>query len=605
MSIPVLIQVYDEMRRLAIAGSGVAAGDFRLKKLIGPLEKSGEKAPVFAKVAQAVGAVVNANEKTASTALLELATLVNAILYTQGETGIAGDIKPIDTTPLGGPTTQAGGRVLKPLLEALGSTGSGRIDLVRDAVERGTFNDLRLVRPALRALDDPYPEIADLIAKKVLPLYGRAITAELRATLDIKGRGGHLHRLRLLHRLDPDGTRDLVQQALVDGSTEMKVVAVECLGSSDEDLVCLLEQAKAKARDVRAAALQVLAKAGATTKRILDVLKTAIDGPDFELFAAHVRRSPRSEIRSYVLRQTQRQFDTTLKLNDAKLQGPAVDRLMLLASCLDARSDPESEAFLIEAFEQASVFSTMRSAPSGIDFNELVVYLLARGTTEMRQRVVSAHASLVGAALASAIFAARATLSPAAFFDAFAPVLKGSVGKRSKTGGEPDREAVLRQILKSGDDLPLHRHRVHGMRPSDDGDDDTASPTPLDPRWLDTAVEVRSVELVCELARPNHMAAGLFLLDQLARPKHPPEQAKLLNALVGIRHPAAADLVIDALQRQAKGVTYHHVAYFFGRMIAELPRSAYPKLEALLPTLPDKMASQLTDAVTALKNKPK
>ena len=33
MSIPVLTQVYDEVRRLAIAGSVVAPGDFRLKKL--------------------------------------------------------------------------------------------------------------------------------------------------------------------------------------------------------------------------------------------------------------------------------------------------------------------------------------------------------------------------------------------------------------------------------------------------------------------------------------------------------------------------------------------------------------------------------------------
>jgi len=49
MSIPVLIQVYDEMRRLAIAGSAVASGDFRLKRLVEPLTKAGEKAPVFAK----------------------------------------------------------------------------------------------------------------------------------------------------------------------------------------------------------------------------------------------------------------------------------------------------------------------------------------------------------------------------------------------------------------------------------------------------------------------------------------------------------------------------------------------------------------------------
>src|SRR5688572_28912359 len=223
MSIPVLVEVYDEMRRLAIAGSAVASSDFRLKKLIAPLQKSGEKAPVFAKVAQAVEAVVNSNEKSASAALLELTTLVNAILYTQGETGAAGELKPLETTDLGGTPTQAGARVLKPLLEALSSTGSGRMELIRDAFDRGTFKDLRLVKPALNAIDDPYPEIGDFIAEKVLPLYGKAILPEMRARIDVKGRGGHINRLQLMHRLDPQGSRDVVQLALNEGSKEMKV----------------------------------------------------------------------------------------------------------------------------------------------------------------------------------------------------------------------------------------------------------------------------------------------------------------------------------------------------------------------------------------------
>ena len=41
MSIAVLTQVYDEARRLAVAGSAVARGDFRLKKLLPPLEQAG------------------------------------------------------------------------------------------------------------------------------------------------------------------------------------------------------------------------------------------------------------------------------------------------------------------------------------------------------------------------------------------------------------------------------------------------------------------------------------------------------------------------------------------------------------------------------------
>ena len=149
MSIAVLTQVYDEMRRLAIAGSVVAGGDFRLKKLLPPLEQAGAKAPVFAKVAEAVKKVVESNEQDSAANLLGLSTLVNAILRTQGETGIAGEFNKIETTDLGSTTAQAGAKVLKPLLEALTTTGSGRLEIIRDAVERGLFRDLRLVKPAL------------------------------------------------------------------------------------------------------------------------------------------------------------------------------------------------------------------------------------------------------------------------------------------------------------------------------------------------------------------------------------------------------------------------------------------------------------------------
>src|SRR5689334_19051121 len=115
MSIALLTQVYDQVRRLAIAGSVVAPGDFRLKKLIAPMEQAGAKAPVFARVAQAMTAVVDAKEMEATDALLELTTLVNAILYTQGETGAPGALEPIETTEFTASATETSARMLKPL----------------------------------------------------------------------------------------------------------------------------------------------------------------------------------------------------------------------------------------------------------------------------------------------------------------------------------------------------------------------------------------------------------------------------------------------------------------------------------------------------------
>ena len=180
MSLAILKQVYDETRRLSIAGSVVAASDFRLKKLTAPLEQVGQKAPVFAKVAQAVTRLVESSEQESAEALLELSTLINAILYTQGETGLAGELEAIQTTNLGQPQTQASARVLKPLIEALSTTGSGRLEVIKDAHERGAFRDLRLVGPALAALDDPYAEIGEFMAEQVLPMYGTSIVPTLR-----------------------------------------------------------------------------------------------------------------------------------------------------------------------------------------------------------------------------------------------------------------------------------------------------------------------------------------------------------------------------------------------------------------------------------------
>ena len=602
MSIPVLIQVYDEMRRLAIAGSAVAAGDFRLKKLIPPLAASGEKAPVFARVAQAVQAVVDSSEKTASTALLELTTLVNAILYTQGETGIAGEFKPLETTDLGGQATQASARVLKPLLEALSSTGSGRMELVRDAFERGTFKDLRLVKPALRAIDDPYPEIGEFIAEKVLPLYGKAILPELRAKLDIKGGQGHLRRLQLMHRLDPQGSRDLIQTVLNDGSKEMKVAAIECLGTTEADLVYLLDQAKSKAKDVRAAALRALATAGATATEVVAALKKAIDGADLESIIDRVRQSRLPEIQDYVLEQTEKQFTETLKCKDAKLQGPAVNRLQHLVSCLDQHTDARAEAFLLRCFENAAAFVKIKSEPSGTDLNELVAHVLSDGTPKMQQQLVAAHKTLTGESLSSAIFAARATMSSAEFHDEFSPLLKGLAAKRSrKNSADRERATALIEVLTSESSRFFYR-RWMGVVRFDEGR--RATLRELDPRWLEAAIEAQSVELVCELARPGHPAANQFLSDHLAGLKKPHEALQVLETMVRIRHPGAADAVIDAVKRQAKDTSYYSVGYWCGRLIADLPRAALPRFEELLPTLPDKMVDQLMDSVLALKNKP-
>lgn len=612
MSIAVLTQVYDETRRLAIAGGAVASGDFRLKKLIAPLEQAGVKAPVFTRVAQAAQAVVDSNEKTASAALLDLASLVSAILYTQGETGAAGELKPLATTDLGVRETTTSARVLKPLLEALKTTGSGRIELVKDAIERGTFRDLRLVKPAVHALDDSYSEIADVIARKVLPMYGKAIVPELRSQLDIKSKAsGHQHRLRLLHKLDPEGTQSLVRQVLEEGSKEMRVVAIECLGTTGDDLTFLLDQAKAKAKDVRAAALRALGSAASSVlgamSETMATLKKAIDSADIELIVEQLRKSKSPEILDHVVAQAQAQLASTLATKDAKEQATAVERLMHFARSVQGRSDDKAQAFLLRCFDSLPALLKIKSTPSGADFAELLANIMSRGTPKLQQTLAASHKTLSGEMLVPAFDAARATMTPQAFFEEFSPLLKGFAAKRGKKGSDNERAlslaVALREQARRGYSIAWHGYAMADEL-DDAGEGEGSAKTTLrelDKRWLDAAIDEKAYELVYELARPQHARTIAFLSEHVASLK-PDDAHRALETMVRIGHPGAGDAIIEALKKQAKS-THWYYGYWYGRLIAELPASELPKFEALLPTLPEKMVDQVIEWVMELKAK--
>ncbi|MCA9049612.1 MAG: HEAT repeat domain-containing protein, partial [Planctomycetaceae bacterium] len=310
MSIAVLNQVYDEVRRLAIAGSNLAAGDFRLKKLAEPLQKSAQKAPVFGKVADCIDKVVNSTQKDSAESLLELATLTTAILYTQGETGLDGKLEPVKSQDLGLTVSNTSARVLKPLIEALTTIGSGRLETIRDAHERGAFRDLRLIKHAIAAIDDKYGEIGDFVADRVLPMYGKAICPEIREGYDPKGKGDDARRLRLLHTLDPQATRELVDAALDEGSKDVRLSAIQCLEGRDDCIPFLLQQVKAKIKDVRAAALKSLASLDHAD--VVPVLQTALAGADVDLVAAYVSANPSSDLKKFIVEEAGRQLAALL-----------------------------------------------------------------------------------------------------------------------------------------------------------------------------------------------------------------------------------------------------------------------------------------------------
>lgn len=597
MSIPVLIQTYDEVRRLAIAGSVVAPGDFRLQKLMPQLEQAGQKAPVFAKVGEAVKRLVESNEKTSAAALLEVAALVNAILYTQGETGIDGELIPLKTVDLGPLKTQASARVLKPLQEALTTTGSGRLEIIRDAHERGAFHDLRLIAPALAALDDTYAEIADFVADKILPLYGQAIVSELQAKFVPKGRGGSVRRLLLMHHLDPEGTHLYVQRSLDEGSPEVRIAAISCLGDSPDDLPFLLEHAKAKAKDVRAAALNALGKSGADAA--VKVLCQAITNADLALAVEPLRLSRNPVVTNFLLEEAEKQFDALIagKEKDAKKLGPQNARMCLLMECLRERDDKRTEKFLLRMFEHGGQLAAIKGEPSGNDVVERLVSVMVVGSPNVQSALVDAHQTLPPESLGQAFIAACRCRKPEEVFALFSPYLTApdNEKKKNRDSAKAKREAI--EVL-----LRARRH-------CDDDPEEEPFMGVLDPQWLDLAVQLGRLDLVQALARPGH-AGGYALLTKLFRerlrnlPGKGYEAAEILHTMIRVGHPEATDATIELIEKYARTKTSHTYfqCYWFRHLIPGLPKAeALPKLEALLPTLPEKIIDELLGYVNELK----
>ena len=594
MSIAVLNQVYDEARRLAVAGSVVAKGDFRLKKLIPPLELAGAKAPVFAKVAEAANKVIDGPEDRSAENLLELTSLVTAVLYTQGETGLPGESKPVETVNLGGETAQTSARLLKPLLEALNSTGSGRLELVKDAHERGAFRDLRLIKPALNGLDDPYPEIADFLAEKVLPMYGKAILPELRRAYDPKGTKGHPRRLRLMHTIDPAGTRDLVKQALEGGSKEVKITAISLLGAEPEDLAFLIEQTGSKLQDIRGAAYEALA--AIDDPAAVAALEKAIAGKDMNLAVESITANDRPQparLTALLVAEIRKGLAELHKLKDKKKVSELADRITDLIGALPMTENPEADKLTLELFARRAELAKIKgSTYSGSDVVEFVISRMEDGPKGLQQTLARAHAELDPDQLGHAVRAGRQGLPAKEFFDLFSPYLTAKVDekKKAKDPAWARREAVVEAF--DGDIV----HNAY----------DPAETAELDPRWLDLAVKMKHLGLVSALGRPGHAGAEAFLQaefdEQFKKPRRQlSDFDDLLSLMVYVKHPRATDNLLAAYERTiGKANAY---TYWYYHLIPDLPKAALPRLEAVVPRLKGAELDRFVEAVQELRAK--
>lgn len=632
MSLSALNQVYDEVRRLAVAGSALAAGDFRLKKLIPPLEKSGEKAPVFAKVAQAVQRLVDAGPKESAAAMLDLNSLTTAILYTQGETGKAGEFRPIVSSNTGLTIADTSARTLKPLLEALTTTGSGRLEVIKDAHERGAFKDLRLMKPALQAIDDPYPEIGEYVMERILPAYGLPIYDEVKSGLNLKGKASDGRRLKLLHALDRAATKPLVEQALDEGAKEVKLAAIECLRGSSEAIPFLLEQAKAKVKEVRHTALRALC--GFSDDVVVDALQKALQTDDVGAIDHLIAKSPSQRLRDFVLSEAARVRDEVFggpgkeegkkpAKKAAKKAAPAkgatkgaakaapaakapLRQLRGLLGCLRGWQHPATVELLVDLFDRRGELIKVKGDDSGEDVLDDVIQMIPNcGSQPALQGLAEAWASLSSDRMAEAFMAAARFYPPAELYDRFSPVLLAGAGSKGRSKGAVEASDRSEQIQNELDRIAGRQRHLKQRQASPEGldeEDRYIYDAKLDPRWLDAAIKLdaEDKDLVLELSRPNHPELEKYFAayaeSQLKPKTFDPDWdfGKVLQRMLDFGHARGVEFFLAAIQR--KTLSWHWQRTI-GDCVSHLPESALPQVEALLPNLPENVMETIAAAL--------
>ncbi len=589
MSLALIEESAKEVRRLAIAGSPLAVGDFRLKKLIAPLEQAGAKVPLFAQVARSVSDLVNGTDAESAPRLLNLSTLLNAILYTQGNSGADGDFRELEACATNCSSTKTTARVLKPLVEARTSAGAGRFEIIKAACERGAFNDLRLIDPAIQALGDNYPELADLVAEKILPGYGAGIVPRLKAALDLKGKKSDARKLTVMHRLDPAGTLGLCRTALEDGSPEVKAAAIACLGRHEDCLPLVLEQANAKNKMLRAAALEALAEYD--RPEVVKLFGELIQGKSLEILARPMRVMRSRQVVASFLAEGERVFDL-LRRGDSE----QIPRYSEILDGLEQRQ--EAEEFLLACFGQCDKITRLKAAKNsslaGADLTaRLAALLYGLGSTKTLEAVLAKRTVLPAPAFAHVLHSALRVWPADKVYLEFAPLFEQKKGAAREVGEEIERTILAtRRFDASG----VERFVVGEF----------AEPGGLqnvewDPRWLDAAIKADRQLAVWCLTRPGHRGAISYLL-KLIDAKGQFRTGLIIHALARCQYPKLTELFLDLVAKKTKGAKYfdYDLQLLF-ESARHLPAADLPKLDALAANLDEKFVDKYLDALGPLR----
>ncbi|MDQ3031176.1 MAG: HEAT repeat domain-containing protein [Myxococcota bacterium] len=270
----------ESTERLLVAGAHLAQGSAELARdqaaLQALIAKLGAKSPpVFAKLCEQIDKTVHAKPKEQASELISLATSIAQVRAGLAQLAPTSGDAPIARGPE--VQTECNAKDLYALHDAMVTTGQGRMEKVDEAIERGDIADLRLVHAAIQAMGDSY--LGAKIADAVVPRFGRAVVEPIRAKLRFPGTKIDARRLRALVAVEKSDALALVEQALREGSADLRAGAFDAVadhlpGVPALEPLALSNLEKERSGEVRRAAVRALAGYGsdASLEKLLEAL---------------------------------------------------------------------------------------------------------------------------------------------------------------------------------------------------------------------------------------------------------------------------------------------------------------------------------------------
>ncbi len=577
MSIALLYDLQGEVRRLMIAGSELAIGDFRLKKLLPQFMKAGESVPVFARISGILEKLIEPQDGKASDKLLELAGLINAVLYTQGETGIKGELLEFEPECLD-VTTDISFRKLKPVANALLNKGQGRVEIIREAHKEGVFNDLRLLYPLISALNEQYYEVAEL-AFEILKGYGQDITKVLKNSFSFEGGKGDARILELIWELSGKAEKELFHLANEKGSTAVRVSAIKILKNFPEFDDMFIEFTKDKKKEIREAALE--AAEILDTPKITNRLIEIFEGKDKETALKTMRINPSKLIVNYLLEEAEiglnKIFDrltsgNSISPKDEPVYKQEVEHFYNILSCMDGRKDECIFLFLKKCMEHTKELSQIKLRD--VAFGQYATLaqmaaglLLSMGTQNAYELLAESGNEYNGLYLNYAFEAAIYVNSPAQVFEAYSGFFT-----IEKPSAKPKTEAktiikVLRGLCYSRE---LKVIEVDSPAAKAKPDSINKESIMMDTRWAPLLAKAGETDLAALLTSKGDEVTINHLLQCLESDKG----RDLYNAMSKVKgliqagYPKTADVIIDLLDYNIKSKKYY-LGYYIDQL-AEL-----------------------------------